>query len=372
MNKYQELFPVTKKYAYFNHAAVAPLSTYATNRANDFLEDSLVNGSINYMKWLANVAKAKNIAAQIVNAKPDEMAIVKNTTSGILLVANGLDFKTGDNVVIPEKEFPANVYPWLNLKDKGVEVRFVKWRDGRVVIEDLLENVDSRTRLVSISHVQFTNGFRVDLERLGYELKKRGVLLFVDAIQSMGVFDIDVKRDNIDFLAADSHKWLLGPEGIGHFYCSKDKLDLLRLDNMGYTSVINSSDYLSYDTTLMPDSSRFEEGSLNMLGIHAALGSLELIKEVTREKIEERIINITDYLVDGLKSADCKIRSVRENDNEKSGIISFVPNKTKVGELYSKLMRDKIYVALRDNAIRLSPHFYNSTDEAGRLLKIIE
>ncbi len=307
----------------------------------------------------------------MIGANANEIAIVNNTTSGILLAANGIDFKDGDNVIIPEKEFPANVYPWLNLKRKGVDVRFVKWSAGRVLIKDILGLIDSRTRLVSISHVQFTNGFRVNLEELGRELQKRGALFFVDAIQSMGVFDIDVKRDNIDFLAADSHKWLLGPEGVGFFYCKSDNLDILNVTNLGYTSVVNSDDYLDYGMTLKPDASRFEEGSMNMLGIHAVRGSLRLQKEVTQSKVRSAVLELTDYLADNLRRIGCSIISPRRDDGEKSGIVSFVPKDRETKRLYAKLIGNNCNVAHRDNAIRLSPHFYNTISECDRLMSLL-
>lgn len=371
MSRYREYFPVTKKHIYFNHAAVSPLNLYSKEYADNFLEDSIVNGCINYPKWLINVKESKRVAAGLINAETDEMAIVKNTTAGILLVANGLDLKAGDNIIVPEKEFPANVYPWLNLKEKGVEVRFVKWTDGRIRIDDLVKNIDNKTRLLTISHVQFTNGFKVDLEELGHHLKKRGVLFFVDAIQSMGVFEIDVKRDNIDFLAADSHKWLLGPEGVGFFFCKRENLDKLKMTNFGYTSVVNSSDYLDYDMTLRPDASRFEEGSLNMLGIHTALGSLKFISEVTPKKMRAEIISLTDYLADRLTGAGCTVKSPRESAIEKSGIISFISNKYSPEKLFKRLLTNNCSVALRDGAIRLSPHFYNIKREADALLELI-
>ncbi|MFC1855046.1 aminotransferase class V-fold PLP-dependent enzyme [Thermodesulfobacteriota bacterium] len=372
MEHYRDYFPVTKKMIYFNHAAVAPLSCLSIELANYFLEDSLINGSMNYPKWLKNVAELKRLASELINSSTDEIAIAKNTTSGILYVANGLDLQEGDNIIIPEKEFPANVYPWLNLKSKGVEVRFCKWNDGRIEIQDLLNLVDKNTRLLSISHVQFTNGFKIDLTVLGRELKKRGVLFFVDAIQSMGVFEIDVNKMNIDFLAADSHKWMLGPEGVGFFYCKKENLDKLRLTNFGYTSVINSSDYLNYDMTLRPDASRFEEGSLNMLGIHAAIGSLKLINDVGISRICKSIIDLTDHLSQRLAEVGCKVLSPRYNEIEKSGILSFIPLNETTEELYKRLMQNNCYVALRDNAIRISPHFYNSLEEADKFIGIVQ
>jgi selenocysteine lyase/cysteine desulfurase len=377
MKTYRKYFPVTKKYIYFNHAGVSPLNTYTIEHLNNFIKEYVTNGSINYKKWLSNANVIRGMAADLINANNDEIAIIKNTTSGVLLVANGLNFKKGDNIIIPKKEFPANVYPWLNLKKKGVNVKFANWSEGRVRIKDLLNLIDNRTRLLSISHVQFTNGFRIDLEELGHQLKKKGVLFFVDAIQSMGVFDIDVKRDNIDYLAADSHKWLLGPEGVGFFYCKKGFLtkkmgtDNLEMSNFGYTSVVNSDDYLDYDMTLKPNAARFEEGSLNMLGVHAVLGSLKLINKVSSEKIRNNILSLTDYIVLNLKKKGFEIKSPREHENEKSGIVSFISKKRKSRDIYKRLMQNNCYVALRDNAIRISPHFYNTKEEADRFLGLL-
>ncbi len=372
INEVRKYFPVTEKFIYFNHAAVAPMNLVTCVYLNKYLDDYLLNGSINYLKWLGVVSEVRQMVAEMINAASDNIAIIKNTTSGILLVANGLDFKEGDNVIVPEREFPANVYPWLNLKGKGVEVRFAKWRDGRVFIDDLLALIDDRTRLLSISHVQFSNGFKIDITKLGAELKKRGVLFFVDAIQSMGVFDIDVLRDNIDFLAADSHKWLLGPEGVGFFYCRPDNLDKLNMTNFGYTSVVNSSDYLDYDTTLKPNASRFEEGSLNMLGIHASFGSFNLLKNAGSEKIRQNILELTDYLAERLTGEGCIIRSPRDNEMEKSGIISFSVDGSDPDLIYKQLMKNNCYVAFRDGAIRLSPHFYNTLDEADSFIDILK
>lgn len=370
INDYRKYFPVTDNYLYFNHAGVAPLNTFAVGFLNSFINDYVANGSFHYTNWIKTVSDTKSMAANIINATPDEIAIVKNTTSGILLVANGLDFRPGDNVIVPEMEFPANVYPWLNLKKKGVEVRFAKWRDGRIEISDLLALIDSRTRLLSISFVQFSNGFRINLEELGHELKKRGVLLCVDAIQGMGVFDIDVKRDNIDFLSADSHKWLLGVDGVGFFYCRSENLDKLEVTNLGYLSTV-TTDYLDYSTQLKPNASRFLEGSLNMIGIHAVYGSLKLISEVGVKNIRDKIIFLTDYLVDGLTRMNCKIISPRDWEGEKSGIVSFVSKNHDTNALYENLMKKNCFIALRNNAIRVSPHFYNSPKEIDTFLSYL-
>ena len=367
---YREYFPTTKKYIYLNHAGVSPLNTYTLKYTNAFIEDALINGGNSHPKWMHNVKEAKSLSARIINAHPDEMAILKNTTSGMLTVANGLKFNKGDNIIIPEKEFPANVHPWLNLQKKGVNVKFVKWRDGRILIEDILNLIDERTRLVSVSYVQFLNGYRINLEELGHHLKKRNVLFFADVVQGMGVFDIDVKRDNIDFLSAGAHKWLLGAEGVGFFYCKNDNLDMLDVHNLGYASVV-AEDYLDYSMTLKPNSSRFEEGCANMLGIHTTLGSLKLIEGVTVAKIRERILDITDYFAESLKNEGFDIKSPREHEGEKSGIVSFYSKKIDSKELFKKLTENNCYVALRDNAIRISPHFYNSKEEVARFMEIL-
>ncbi len=236
-------------------------------RSRLFLDESTEGGSFHYPEWAERIVEIRRACAQLINAGPEEIAFVKSTSHGLSIVAQGLDWRPGDNVLIYEKEFPSNIYPWLNLKSKGVEVRTIPSRDGRILFEDISRLINSRTRLLAISSVQFSNGFRIDLEKVGSLCRDKQVLLCVDAIQSLGMVPMDVKAFHIDFLSADAHKWLLGPEGIGIFYCSNGLAERLSPPLIGWKSVQNEFAFDRPDFLLKTNCLRFEEGSMNLLGI---------------------------------------------------------------------------------------------------------
>ena len=214
-------FPVTEEIIFFDHARVAPLPERVRKVVHAFINDATRFGTAHYETWMLELEQTRKKFAQLINANLNEVAFVKNTSEGISIVANGFDWQPGDNVVIPDIEFPANVYPWWSLKKRGVETRMVKAVEGKVLFDDLIKKIDSRTRILSISSVQCNTGFRSDLNRIGTFCKEKGVLFFVDAIQSLGLLPMDVKKDHIDFLSADGHKWMLSIEGLGGFYISQ-------------------------------------------------------------------------------------------------------------------------------------------------------
>ena len=242
-DSYRRLFPVTRRWIYFNHAATAPYSILTARAMERYIQDLEQEGGRSYEKWEGVREEVRLRAAALLRCRPDEVALVANTSEGANIVARGLGFEAGDNVVIPEREFPANVYPWLNLERRGVEVRRVPLREGRIDLDLFLDRVDGRTRLAALSSVAYHNGFRVDLERLGSGLAARGVPLYVDAIQSLGVFPMDVHRCRVSFLAADGHKWLLGPEGAGIFFCARDRLASLDPPFASWMSVEEPGDF---------------------------------------------------------------------------------------------------------------------------------
>mgnify|MGYP002032787384 FL=1 len=226
---FREQMPVCDKWVFLDHAAVAPLSMKAKNAMVQWVSDQSENGVACGSHWLRTVEQARRAAAMLIGSHVDEIAFVKNTSEGLAMIAEGVRWKAGDNVISVQEEYPANVYPWMNLQRRGVGFKRIPLRDGRIVIEDLSSAMDARTRLLTISFVEFATGFRNDLERLAYLCQERNVLFCVDAIQGLGVFPIDVKKLPIDFLAADGHKWLLGPEGAGILFCRKKHFDQLDL-----------------------------------------------------------------------------------------------------------------------------------------------
>ena len=370
IEKIRKEFPVTEHRLFMDHARVAPLPRPVQAAITAFAEEACEQGTAHYPEWLKEIEIVRARFAKLINADASEVAFVKNTSEGLSIVANGIDWKEGDNVVVPDIEFPANVYPWMNLKSRGVEVRFVKAVRGRVPFEQITAQVNSRTRVLSISSVEFNSGFRNDLKRIGEFCKEKSIYFCVDAIQSLGVIPMDVKEFNIDFLAADGHKWMLSVEGLGGFYISKRVLNDIRPTVVGWNSMIDSDNYGDYDFTLKPDATRFEEGSLNTLGIYAFGAALALLEEEGIEHIEQRVLHLGDCILEYLRHGKFKILSSTE-PGERSGSVCFA------GDMdYKKLepfLRERnVIVSVRDNFVRLSPHFYNTEDEIERFFALLE
>jgi cysteine desulfurase/selenocysteine lyase len=368
--KIKQEFPVAQNRIFFDHAKVSPLPNRVREAVAEFVNDASSFGTANYTSWMTRVESVRASFARLINADPGEVAFVKNTSEGISIVANGIDWKPGDNVVVPDIEFPANVYPWWNLKRLGVETRFVHAVDGRVLFDDLTAQVDGRTRLISISSVECNSGFRTDLNRIGVFCKEQGILFCVDAIQSLGVLPMDVKRDHIDFLSADGHKWLMSVEGLGGFYISSEALDQVRPAVVGWNSMINPNDFMNYDFTLRPGAGRFEEGTFNTMSIQAFGAALSLFHEVGVDTIEKRIMHLGDKILEELGRRNFKVLNSVVPE-ERSGIVTFT------GELDLKKLPDfmaenKVSLTVRDGMVRLSPHFYNSENEIDRCFDLLD
>ncbi len=283
-------FPVAQRWAYFDHAAVSPLPRRSAEALRAWVDDQEQNGVVNWPDWERKLGILRGDLAWLIHAHPDEIAFVNSTTHGIGLVAEGFPWRTGDNVVTAAEEYPSNIYPWMNLADRGVTLRTVPSRDGRVWVEDLLDATDKATRLITISHVEFASGFRNDLDALGAACRERGIALFVDAIQGLGPLTLDVSRTPVDFLAADGHKWLLGPEGAGFLYVRREWIERLRPIGVGWHSVVGSFNAPGIDYTLKPTAERWEGGSCNMPGLQAFAASVSLLREIGPEAVSRRIL----------------------------------------------------------------------------------
>jgi selenocysteine lyase/cysteine desulfurase len=362
-------FPVTRRWAFLDHAAVAPLSEPARRAMVEWADDLAQNGVVHEPAWLKSIEEVRRHAARLIGANPLDVAFVKNTSEGIGIVAEGLDWRPGDNVVTSEDEYPANLYPWMNLAHRGVEVRRVPSREGRVEIDDLRQAIDGRTRVLTISSVEFATGYRNDLAALGALCRERGVLFFVDAIQGLGVLPLDVRRTPIDFLAADGHKWLLGPEGAGLFFIRRELVERLHPVGVGWNSVEDSFDFSRIEFRLKPHAGRWESGTLNGAGIVALGASLEMLLKIGIDAIAERVLALTDQLCDLAAHAGLDVYSSRR-PGEKSGIVSL-----RVSGDARALVREcrgkGIVVNHRAGRLRVSPHFYNDADELRRLIEVL-
>ncbi|HAS55609.1 MAG: hypothetical protein A2X56_12615 [Nitrospirae bacterium GWC2_57_13] len=364
LSSFRTEFPVTKTHIYLDHAGIAPISLRVKKAVEGFLDECTRSGAFPYPFWMSRVNEVRKACARLINADRDEIAFVKSTSHGLSLVASGLDWKAGDNVLIFESEFPSNIYPWLHLKARGVEARVVPSRKGLFLFDDIKKLIDARTRLLTVSSVQFRNGFRIDLERLGALCRGRNVLFCVDAIQSLGVLPLDVKKCQVDFLSADGHKWLLAPEGIGLFFCRKELAERIDPPLLGWKSVENALDFDHVDLHLRTDALRFEEGSLNVMGIVGLGAALELLGEAGMERIEQQVLDLGELIISEAEQRGLELRSPRDRAS-RGGIVSFTgefdPLKVRDG-----LRAQGIMVNVRGGALRVSPHFYNTKEDIQR------
>ncbi len=367
MENFRTEFPITNKFIYLDHAAVSPVSLRVKNEIVEFLGQASGETGFDYSSWGERIEEIRASCAELVGADADEIAFVKNTSHGISTVASGLDWKQGDNVIVFEKEFSSNIYPWLNLKDRGVEVKFLPLKNERILFEDIESLIDSRTRLITMSSVQSVNGFMIDLNRLGQLCKDKRILFFVDAIQSLGAVSTDVKECGADFLAADGHKWLLAPEGIGIFYCKKELASQIRPSLLGWKSVVDDHNFESFDFKLKNNTLRFEEGSLNTIGIYGLGAAVDLLLEIGIDNIQKRVQDLGAIIIGEAEKRGFTLKTPK-NRSERGGIVSFAGN-FDPKEVAEKLFEKNIVVNYRGGGLRVAPHFYNTEDE---ILKFFE
>jgi selenocysteine lyase/cysteine desulfurase len=373
-----EQFPVLGRWIYFNHAGVAPLPKAVADVARRVTTEA-ESGAYLDTTWYPDIQNIRTAAAGLINSDKSEIALVKNTSEGISIVARGIDWQPGDRIVTAAVEYPANVYPWMEMvRTRGVELVMVPEQtddQGRrfVPLEKILIEAEKpRTRMLTISHVEYASGQRHDLAVMGEFCHKRNILFNVDGIQSLGILPVDVKAMHIDFLSADGHKWLLGPEGAGIFFIRKELLEQIRPLSIGANSVINPQAYGDYDYTLKPDASRYESGTLNIPGMLAMEAAMKLLQSVGIENIAARCKQLTDRLIAGLELRGYQILSPR-GGNAWSGIVSFVSPSHNHQQIQQMLRKQhKIEIAVRENRLRCSPHFYNTEAQIDAVIAALQ
>lgn len=362
------LFPIKERRCYLNNASIGPMCAPVVAAVESFMADVRDNGRNNYPQWCVHADTAiKGRIARLIGARADEIAFVKNTTEGLSIVANGLDWRDGDTVVVADIEYPSNVYCWMHLARRGVAVRWVRNRQGRIPVDAIAEAIDSRTRLVSLSAVQFSNGYRSDLAALGRLCRERGVRLALDAIQWVGALALDIGAYGVDFLAAGGHKWLLAPIGTGFFYCRRESLDVLVPPTVGYHSVPKHEAHLDYDLTFRPDAGRFEEALVNFPGIWGLDAAVALHLGIGPAAIETHILALTGRAIEGLRSRGYDIVSPI-GDGERSGLLCFRHPSVANDAVAARLGDAGVDVAVRGEGLRISPSFYNDAGEIDRFL----
>lgn len=364
--RYRDQFPVTKELIYLNHAAVAPLSRPTAQAMRHLIEDAELYGSLHYGEWMETYRSLRQAAARLINASPDEIAIMKNTSEGIATVAEGLHWRAGERVVAFREEFPANYYPWARLEKRGVELIWLSIYDP---IEKIAEAIRG-ARLLAISFVNYLSGYRVDLKGIGEICREQGCFFFVDAIQGMGAFPIDVEAMHIDALASDGHKWMLGPEGNGVLYVRRNWLDAIEPVEFGWMNPASYADYGSRDMTLRPDAGRYECGTLNTAGCYGLHAAIEFLLQIGVENIAAAVLELADQLEAGVRRKGYSIMAKRTPETG-SGIVSFRHPSIDCRSIVSDLKRDGILAAPRQGWVRMSPHFYISPEEIEQVVRVL-
>jgi len=368
------LFPVTRERIFLAHAGVAPLPgptvdalKYEAERAGLGQESP---------EFMAEIEAIRRVAARLINASSDEVALLGPTSLGLNMVANGLEWKQDDEVVFYPDDYPANVYPWQALAAKGVRVIPLQpERSGEITPELVLKALTPRTRLVALASCHYLSGFRLDYECIAEELHRRGVLFCLDAIQSLGATTIDVQH--IDFLAADSHKWMLGPLGAGIFYVKRKHFDLLRPTLLGAWNIRSPGFVAQPEIAFEATARRYEPGSLNLLALFGMKASLEMILALGVKQIEARLLDLRSFAEDRLQANRFRVMGFANRRSQKSGIITIAIDNADEAIAHARRLREnKIDISLRHarsglSCIRLSPHFYNTEAEIEEVIKIL-
>jgi cysteine desulfurase/selenocysteine lyase len=359
---------------YLNHAAVAPWPACTVRAVQAFAAENGLQGASRYPEWIRVETELRERLRTLINADSrDEIALLKNTSEALSVVAWGLPWQSGDNVVISNQEFPSNRVVWQSLDSLGVETRLADLDSAATPEAALLACMDARTRLLSISSVQYGNGLRLDLEALGSACRDRNILFCVDAIQSLGALRFDVQAARADFVMADGHKWLLAPEGLALFYCRNSVMDRLALHQYGWHMLADSGNYDVPSRAIAHSARRFECGSPNMLGIHALHASLGLILATGLEDIERRVLDNTRYILDFLARRADRFETLTPSTMERhAGIVTFRPRNAAVQQLYDWLHEHHIICALRGGGVRFSPHCYTPRAQLQRTLDCLD
>jgi selenocysteine lyase/cysteine desulfurase len=369
---FEKEFGLRPELIHLNHAAVSPWPLRTANSVKEFAEENLRSGSLNYPAWLEAEDELRSMAARLINAPSrEDIALLKNTSEALSVVAYGLPWEKGDNIVTTDQEFPSNRIVWQSLSGLGVELREARL-DGPVSPEDSIFGLtDERTRLITVSSVQFSSGMRLDLDRIGDFCRDRGILFCIDAIQSLGALRMDVQRIGADFIMADGHKWLLGPEGLAIFYCSARMRERLNLNQFGWHMVEDPMNFDRRQWRIAESARRFECGSPNMLGIHALRASLSLLLEVGMETVEREVLARAKFIIERIRPVPNLKIVTPADEGRYGGIVTLLHLRRDNASLHEHLMKNNVLCALRGGGIRLSPHFYTPFEQIAKAIDLI-
>lgn len=370
MDEIRKLFPYLKSgQIYFNHASVGALPIPVVERINNHLAIRSEGEISNFEDMMRYSASGKEKVARLINADVARVAWCENVSHAISMLAQGLDWEPGDRIILNDIEFPSNVYPFMVLKEQGVEIDFAKSRNGMVDAVDIEKLITPRTKLVSISMVQFISGYRADVNAIGELCRKHGIIYCVDVIQAGGNVRIDVQEMKADFAAGGTHKWLLGMQGLGYFYITEELQSRVKQKIVGWTSVSDPWNMLDYNLTLLKGAESFQTGTYNDIGMAAIDASLDIFFGFGMENVERNCIDNSKYFIEKLNAAG--IETVLSGVPEKnlSGIVTVKTENAQ--RKFLLLEKNNIKCSLREGYIRFSPHFYNIKEEIDKAVDFL-
>jgi len=359
-------FPITKKYTYFDHAAAGPLPNRVMEAAKTMVEEKC-EGDLHWESWEDRAEAARNSIATLIGASVDEIALVHSTSEGIALVTNGLSYEKGTNIVTSDMEFPSNLFPWQALaKRQGLELRVVRNHDGELRMEDFSDAIDAKTRVVAISYVQYSNGFRIDLQELSKIAHENNAHIVTDAVQAVGQMPVDVSRLGVDFLATSGYKWLLSPISTGFFYARRDLFEELWPTIVGYRSDEEPMEFGFREFRPARTARRYEDGQLKFPGFAGMSEAIDLLQGVGLDNVWQRILSLVDRLAEGVKrNTSVQVRSSLDQAS-RSGIVNLACRDP--DSVARRLLERGVVLSVRAGGLRVSPHFYNTHNEIDKLL----
>ena len=371
LNIAQSEFCLASDILYLNHAAIAPWPKRSVEAVTNFARENAHLGSKNYPAWIEIESKLREMMRQLINApSADDIALLKNTSEALSVVAFGLNWRKGNNVVTTNQEFPSNRIVWQALHDQGVELRQASLDSEKSPEDAIFNKTDENTKLITVSSIQYGSGLRLDLEKIGKYCKDHDILFCVDAIQSVGAVQFDAQAIHADFVMADGHKWMLGPEGVALFYCRAELRKKLRLFQYGWHMTDTFVDYNKQEWKPVDSARRFECGSPNMLGIHALYASLSLLHEIGMSNIENCVLNNTQTLFNEI-SARPELELLTDTSTGRfGGIVTFRHRSLSNEQLFNHLTESGVMCAQRGGGIRFSPHFYTPKEKILRAIEI--
>jgi cysteine desulfurase / selenocysteine lyase len=369
------LFPITKSRIFMAHAAVTVLPGPVAEAMSALIQRCSEEFR-DFSETLALIQRTRESAARLINASPDEIALLGPTSLGLSLVANGIAWAPGDEVVCYLDDYPANVYPWMNLRDQGVQIRFIEPAQvGELTVEVLQRVLTPKTKLVALASCSFLSGFRIDIAAIGKLLRERGILFCLDAIQTLGAFPTTVEY--VDFLSADAHKWLLGPLAIGVVYVRKELFEVCRPTLLGAWNLKAPNFVAQNQIEFVEGAQRYEPGVLNLPGVAGMKASIDFLLEIGIDKIAQRILSIRSRLVSGLTELGFTLLGENNTPMHQSGIITVAHPTRDIPSEHKRLLENGIVCSPRQDRqgnqyLRFSPHFYNSEDEIDRVLDVLK